>query len=87
MLADKSLIEALAALEHERWSHWQRYVHAQCERQSDGSLMIPADLASRWEKQMSTPYSDLSEAEQESDRKQVLRYLPTIATAIDNSHH
>lgn len=83
VLANDSLVEALAALEHERWSHWQRYLHAQCERRSDGALVIPAELAFRWEEQMSTSYSDLSEEEKDSDREQVLRYLPTIAAALE----
>lgn len=82
VLRDKPLLEALAALEHERWSHWQRYLHDQCERQADGALLIPAELAARWAIQMSTPYAELSEEEKASDREQVLRYLPTIAAAL-----
>ena len=84
-LASESLVEALAALEHERWSHWQRYLHAQCDRRSDGALVIPAELASRWEVQMSTPFSDLSEDEKDSDREQVLLYLPTVVAALRGS--
>jgi hypothetical protein len=81
-LREGSLIEALAAVEHERWSHWQRYMHAQCQCQDDGSLTIPADLVVRWTTQMSTPYSGLSETEKESDREQVRRYLSTIESAL-----
>jgi hypothetical protein len=76
------LTEALAGVEHERWSHWQRYMHSKCERSSDGSLMIPSELVDQWERQLTTPYSDLSEAEKESDRDQVRRYLPLILTAL-----
>lgn len=75
----QSLIEKLADVEHERWSHWQRYLHSKCERSPDGSLVIPAELVDRWESQMNTPYSALSEDEKESDREQVRRYLPIIA--------
>jgi Zn-dependent M32 family carboxypeptidase len=81
-LRKESLMETLAALEHERWSHWQRYMHAQCHRADDGSLTIPAELVTRWEKQTSTAYSELSEAEKESDREQVRRYLSVIAAAL-----
>jgi Zn-dependent M32 family carboxypeptidase len=70
--------ERLAALEHERWSRWQRYLHDQCRRQDDGSLVIPADLVERWEGQMNTPYAELSAAEQQSDLEQVETYLPTV---------
>ena len=51
------MVEQLAAIEHERWAHWQRYVHDQCERQDDGSLVIPAELATRWQAQIETPYA------------------------------
>jgi hypothetical protein len=78
-----SLVETLADVEHERWSHWQRYMHSVCERTRDGSLVIPAELVERWELQMNTPYSALSEKEKQSDREQVHRYLPIIAEALD----
>ena len=76
------LIEALASVEHERWSHWQRYMHSKCERKSDGSLAIAPELVAQWERQIATGYSDLREAEKESDRDQVRRYLPIILEAL-----
>jgi hypothetical protein len=82
LLKLQSLMEKLADAEHERWSHWQRYLHSKCERTDDGSLVIPAHLVERWETQMNTPYSALSEEEKESDREQVRRYLPIIADAV-----
>lgn len=82
VLESEQTIERLAAIEHERWAHWQRYVHDQCDRQQDGSLVVPAELAARWEAQIETPYSALSGQEQESDREQVQRYLPTIIDAL-----
>ena len=78
----QGLIEKLAAVEHERWSHWQRYVHSKCTRQSDGSLLLPAELVARWEKQIATKYAELDEMEKESDREQVRKYLPLIASAL-----
>lgn len=77
------LVEELATVEHERWSHWQRYLHSKCVRAEDGSLTIPAELVRRWELQMNTPYSELSEEEKESDREQVRRYLPIITEVIE----
>lgn len=74
----EALIEELAAIEHERWAHWQNYLHQQCHRNPDGSLLIPADLVARWEIQIATPYAELSETEKNSDREQVLRYLPIV---------
>lgn len=77
------LTEQLASIEHERWAHWQRYMHSKGVRQIDGSLTIPADLVERWEKQIAKPYSELTEAEKESDRDQVRKYLPLIAGAME----
>lgn len=76
------LMEELAAIEHERWSHWQRYMHSKGIRQVDGSLLLPADLVERWDRQAATPYDNLSAKEKESDRDQVSRYLPLIAAAF-----
>lgn len=77
-LGSEQVLQRLAAIEHERWAHWQRYVHDRCERRKDGSLVIPAELAARWEAQIETPYEDLTDDEQQSDREQVARYLPAI---------
>jgi hypothetical protein len=77
-----ALRETLAATEHERWSHWQRYMHSQGQQQPDGSLLIPAQFVQRWERQMNTPYSLLTEEEKESDREQVAKYLPLIAQTL-----
>lgn len=76
------LVEELAAVEHQRWSHWQSYLHSKCERRDDGSLVIPASLASKWEHQIRTPYSELSETEKDSDREQVRAYLPLLKRAF-----
>ena len=78
------IIDALASVEHERWSHWQRYVHEQATPQPDGSLLVPVHLVKRWEKQINTDYSSLSEREKESDREQVRKYLPIIAAALSD---
>jgi hypothetical protein len=82
VLQSEPVVERLAEIEHERWAHWQKYVHDQCERREDGSMVIPAELAARWQAQIETPYADLSEQEKDSDREQVQRYLPTIVEAL-----
>ncbi|UAN51672.1 hypothetical protein KGP26_00820 [Serratia sp. JSRIV002] len=75
----KCVIETLAGIEHERWAKWQCYLHSKCIRNADGSLTIPAEFVLRWEKQLVTPYGDLSEIEKQSDRELIssdrLRYL------------
>ncbi len=74
----EALVEALAAAEHERWAHWQRYLHDQCLPAADGALLIPAELVERWNRQMATPYDELPESEKESDREQVRKVLPIV---------
>jgi hypothetical protein len=76
------LTEKLASIEHERWSHWQQYMHSKGVKQPDGSLVIPADLVERWEKQIATPYDALTDKEKESDREQVRKYLPLVVETL-----
>lgn len=82
VLDDARLLDQLAAAEHERWAHWQQYLHEQCLVGRDGSLVIPAELVKRWTEQVNTSFSELTEAEKESDRDQVRRYLPIIREAF-----
>lgn len=72
------LIEKLAAIEHARWADWQAYLHGKCERTPDGGLTTPAGYVAALERQIATPYADLSDAEKASDREQVARYWPLI---------
>jgi hypothetical protein len=81
----QSVLEELAAIEHERWSHWQRYVHSKGSYTAGGDLVIPAELAARWERQMNTAYGDLDESEKESDREQVRKYLPVVAKLLGSA--
>jgi hypothetical protein len=81
---DKELREKLAAIEHERWADWQRYVHSVCYEnkgiggEPTGELIIPSELARGWERQIGTPYQELTEKEKDSDREQVDRYWQLI---------
>ena len=76
------LMDELAAIEHARWAHWQAYLHGKCAPQSDGSLVIPAELVVRWERQIARDYVELEEDEKESDREQVRGYLGLIKRTL-----
>lgn len=78
----EGLVEELSAMEHERWAHWQRYIHSKGRVNLDGSMVLPADLVARWERQISLSYTELTERERDSDREQVRKYLPVISRAI-----
>jgi hypothetical protein len=75
-------IDVLADIEHERWAHWQSYLHSKGVRQSDGSLVIPADLIAKWEYQVVTSFANLSDSEKDSDREQVRKYIPAVAKIL-----
>ena len=67
--------ETLAALAHDQWSGWMRYLYGRCTSHPGGALTIPAHWVARWQRQMNTDYDDLSEAEKESDRQEADRVL------------
>jgi hypothetical protein len=79
-------VEKAAAIEHERWGNWQAYLHSKCVEHEDGKgewVCFPTDLFRRWECQIATPYENLSEAEKDSDRREVETYMPLILAFID----
>ena len=74
------IYEKLAAIEHERWADWQKYMHSKCV-EADGEGMFvcfPATDYRHWERQIETAYAYLSEKEKDSDREQVDRYWPLL---------
>ena len=78
-MTEADLIEALADKEHASWSHWMEYLFSQCQRdEATGALAIPEPLIWRWQRQIDTPYAELSEREKQSDRDEVARILPLI---------
>ncbi|MBN2048681.1 MAG: hypothetical protein JW750_12620 [Anaerolineaceae bacterium] len=72
------LREQLADIQHAIWAHWMRYLFSVCEAQEDGSYRIPAEKAARWQRQMNTPYTELSDKEKDSDREQADKIIPLI---------
>jgi len=75
------LYEKLADIEHQRWVDWQQYCH-KVLRENIATLGLEAVLE-RWERQIATPYAQLSETEKQSDRDQVDRYWPLIQAVLD----
>lgn len=88
--------EALAALAHEQWSGWMKYLIGRLtcgglSMMSDrGPCVIERDDLDRWKRQVHTPYAELSESEKESDRKEADRviallteYSPSMSAPLD----
>lgn len=63
------VVEALAALSHEQWAGWARWMIDQWS----------PEAVARWERQVATPYAELSEREKESDRVEARRILDLLA--------
>lgn len=78
MSVSSSLRESLAALAHDQWSGWTRYLFDQCIFNEDFTVTIPAGFALRWLRQAGTTYGDLPENEKDSDRHQADRVLAVI---------
>jgi len=78
---DKEVVEQLADIEHQRWASWQNYLHSYLTW-GGVDWHLPHDKKEQWQRQIETPYSKLSEAEKESDREQVRRYLPIISKLL-----
>lgn len=69
-----ALVEALAALAHEQWAGWMRYLFKQCWPEKD-AVIIPKDFVKRWRRQMDASYLELPEGERESDRQEARRMI------------
>lgn len=73
-----TLIEHLASAEHVSWARWMAYLLSKCERHEDGSATIPAWAVAGWQRQVETPYAQLSGQERQADREEVAHILPAI---------
>lgn len=83
------LREAWADVSHDIWAHWMRYMFSKCDKETrysmdkiteeTGCLIIPSELVERWQRQIETPYSQLTEKERESDREQADKILLAFA--------
>ena len=62
------MIEKLAALAHEQWAGWMRYLETKVEWREGVGWVISEEVIIRWQRQIHTAYEDLPEAEKESDR-------------------
>lgn len=77
-------IEILADYSHSAWSGWMKYQFSKGELLSDGTWTMPAWAVERWQRQMNTPYAELSEDEKRSDRKEAKEILETLNRFIED---
>lgn len=74
--------DLVAALCHEQWSGRMIYMLGKSQKKSDGSIVIPPDLAERWKRQMTTAYESLSEDEKKIDHIEADKF---IVLFVDNA--
>jgi len=54
------------------------YLFSKCIFDDDGTATIPAWAVTRWQRQIATPFEDLSPDEQESDLREADRMLAIL---------
>lgn len=86
-MTEQELIKQLADKEHASWARWMKYLFSVCEAYSivdpdrfgrNKGVLIPPELVERWQRQIDTPYEDLTEQEKQSDRHEIAHILPII---------
>lgn len=77
--------EEFAALQHDIWANWMRYMFTQGYTAPQTSRFGDVDVwymwtrqYDRWQRQMNTPYEKLSEKEKDSDREIAWRQLRAL---------
>ena len=73
------MLEKLACLQHEIWSHWMKHLFKVSTLNDDGSVTIPPEKVERWKRQLNTHYFDLSDDEQKSDIEQAKKVINLIS--------
>ena len=90
-MSENDLREKLAALAHEQWSGWMKYLFRQCREGiyfdesgvAEAAVVIPHAAVERWKRQMNTPYADLPLEEKLSDREEADRVLALLKEGRD----
>lgn len=78
---DGDLREKFAALVHDQWSGWMKYLFGLCQGTkwlAGPQVAIPEAAEERWRRQMSTPYGQLPEEEKKSDRELAGKFIELI---------
>jgi len=74
--------DKFAALCHEQWSGWMKYLFNRCDRpivsEYQDGVLVPRPFVERWQRQMRTRYADLSTEEQDSDRREADKFVALL---------
>lgn len=61
--------EQVAAVVHDVWARWVQHLFASGEIDTEGKMTIPASDVTRWQRQIETPYAELSDEEKAKDQE------------------
>lgn len=86
---DTALVERLSDAEHQSWASWMTYLFSVCDLpyvaqpsgQQEG-VVLPQWAVDGWKAQAATPYANLSDTDQEGDRREVRKILPVIESYV-----
>ena len=78
LLDNPKLLTKLADVQHEIWASWMRHLFQVSIHNEDGTVTIPVEKVERWQRQIGTPYDELSEREQQGDIDQALKVLAVM---------
>lgn len=85
MIESAEFREVFAAIAHEQWSGWLKYMFGLCVaivHEGWPKTVIPDESVLRWTRQMQTLYANLSENEKASDRVEADKYLKALRAAL-----
>jgi len=82
-LQSPELIEWLAALSHDQWTGWTRWMMDHWNTTHPGG----ETFQERWQRQMRTPYAELSESEKGSDRQEAQRVIDLLIGYLNTGLH
>ena len=83
MLASPEMVEVLAAVEHDRWSSWEKYREkcvAEGKREGEDETH-----EQRWSRLRAMSYDDLEESSKESDRVEARKTIAAIVAKCSTS--
>lgn len=73
-------LEAVAEQCHKQWAGWTEHVLLKLEKDHGADThILPKVWIERWQRQIDTPYADLSEEEKEADRREARKILAALA--------
>lgn len=79
--------EPLACLVHDIWTHWMTYLLSKGYKNKSGEFCFSMEDITRWRRQMMTHYDELTEEEQDSDRKIADQILSVLNNEQGNKPH